>query len=681
MEITLTHDQQIAFQKIRAFLETDTEIFILKGYAGTGKTTLIKSLYREIQKQSKSCFLFAPTGRAAKVMRDSIGEGQTIHSGIYSKNLVCIEAENSDESKKSLHYNFPVKEGYDERKIIIVDESSMISDTETNNEFFTFGSGRLLTDLLHFAKCNTSKILFVGDPAQLPPVTDRNSSALDVDYFVELGYKTDSYELTEVIRQKNDSGILDASIVIRNTLALNKKERNTLVVKDNDSDIYEVQPMDVVERYTSLFPIPEVGNGVVIGYSNKQCYEYNVRIRSKLFPNQAQVTIGDILLVNNNNYHTFGTSFYNGDMVKVIRVGGLVSHTNIPVTIKEEKRHIDLTFRELEIITPNTNEVITCNILEDFLCSPERDLTIWQMRALYIDFCMNHRNLREGSDDFKDALKSDVFFNALHVKFGYAITCHKSQGGEWDNVFVDYYGRCGLADDHLRWCYTATTRAKSCLYVVNPPRITALRKLSFGDVGKIAKAPRDFWYPHEISSPYHEDSAPYHVKLKCLGVIEALRETDYQIESVTSCSYLEKYIFVSGTGERIHLDAYYDGSGFFKQFEAQADDEPDEALIKRIFNNAMAFPAELSYTPSDNLMQDLYQRVITEALELNVKIVNVVECKEKYYVNYYMITSARFAIIQFYFKENGFSKALPKSELGVDDKLLTALIERLRDVI
>lgn len=105
----------------------------------------------------------------------------------------------------------------------------MISDTEANNEFFTFGSGRLLTDLLHFAKCNTSKILFIGDPAQLPPVTDRNSSALDVDYFVELGYKTDSYELTEVIRQKNDSGILDASIVIRNTLALNKRKEIRLL--------------------------------------------------------------------------------------------------------------------------------------------------------------------------------------------------------------------------------------------------------------------------------------------------------------------------------------------------------------------------------------------------------------------------------------------------------------------
>ncbi len=681
MEITLTHDQQIAFQKIRNFLETDIEIFILKGYAGTGKTTLIKSLYLELKNQSKSCLLFAPTGRAAKVMRDSIGEGQTIHSGIYSKKIICTEIDNPDESQKLLQYHFPVKEVFDDEKIIIVDESSMISDTETNNEFFTFGSGRLLTDLLYFAKCNSSKILFVGDPAQLPPVTDKNSSALDIGYFTELGYKTDSYELREVIRQKNDSGILDSSIVIRNTLLLDRKERHSLILEDNSHDIFEVRSVDVVERYTSLFPIPEVGNGVVVAYSNKQCYEYNVRIRNKLFPNQEQVTIGDILLINNNNYHTFGTSFYNGDMVKVIRVGSLVYHKNIPVTIKDEKRHIDLTFREIEIITPNTNEVITCNILEDFLYSPERDLTIWQMRALYIDFCMKHKDLKEGSDDFKDALKNDIFFNALHVKFGYAITCHKSQGGEWDSVFVDYYGRCGLADDHLRWCYTATTRAKKFLFIINPPHITSLSKLSFGDIGKITKAPTDFWQSHEISTPFHNDSVPYPVRLKCLGVINALQDTEFRINDIQSCSYTEKYSFVNERGKRIQLDAYYDGSGFFRPFTIQTNDDSDEVLIKNLFNKAMAYPDELSYTPSNNSMNDLYQRVISEALELNIKVVNIVECIEKYYVNYYLITSARFAVIQFYFKETGFSKALPKSELGIDDKLLIELIKRLEDVI
>ena len=681
MEITLTHDQQIAFQKIRNFLETDIEIFILKGYAGTGKTTLIKSLYLELKNQSKSCLLFAPTGRAAKVMRDSIGEGQTIHSGIYSKKIICTEIDNPDESQKLLQYHFPVKEVFDDEKIIIVDESSMISDTETNNEFFTFGSGRLLTDLLYFAKCNSSKILFVGDPAQLPPVTDKNSSALDIGYFTELGYKTDSYELREVIRQKNDSGILDSSIVIRNTLLLDRKERHSLILEDNSHDIFEVRSVDVVERYTSLFPIPEVGNGVVVAYSNKQCYEYNVRIRNKLFPNQEQVTIGDILLINNNNYHTFGTSFYNGDMVKVIRVGSLVYHKNIPVTIKDEKRHIDLTFREIEIITPNTNEVITCNILEDFLYSPERDLTIWQMRALYIDFCMKHKDLKEGSDDFKDALKNDIFFNALHVKFGYAITCHKSQGGEWDSVFVDYYGRCGLADDHLRWCYTATTRAKKFLFIINPPHITSLSKLSFGDIGKITKAPTDFWQSHEISTPFHNDSVTYPVRLKCLGVINALQDTEFRINDIQSCSYTEKYSFVNERGKRIQLDAYYDGSGFFRPFTIQTNDDSDEVLIKNLFNKAMAYPDELSYTPSNNSMNDLYQRVISEALELNIKVVNIVECIEKYYVNYYLITSARFAVIQFYFKETGFSKALPKSELGIDDKLLIELIKRLEDVI
>ena len=678
--ISLTLSQQQAFSQIQSFLQNGSDVFILKGYAGTGKTTLIKYVVENLRVQKKDCQILAPTGRAAKVLRDKMGAGITIHKGIYSRELECIEVESEDKSKKSFRFFFPLINQPDKFDIVIVDESSMISDVEDIGEFYQFGSGRLLKDLLEYVSvCGIKKLIFVGDPAQLPPVTDNHSRALDKDYLEAKGLKVETYELTQVVRQSEDSPILNESIKMRELLEMPKAQRHNFCITQVGDSIIEIPFEEVVNTYTNLCPIPEVDNSIVISFSNRQCYELNMAIREVLFPGKLCLQIGDVLIINANNY-SYEIDLYNGDMIKVLNVGGTETHPNIPVTINKEKRHINITFRDVEILYPNYNKPIKCKIIEDLLMSNERDLTVWQIRALYVDFCMTHPDLKEGSFEFKQALNNDKYFNALKVKFGYAITCHKSQGSEWNTVFVDYSGRCGLADDHIRWCYTATTRAKNKLYIINPPHITSICKLSFTPIGVISKSPKSFYAEDStIHSPYHDDSAPISLKLKCLTLIESLKSTSFSIGQIQHFNYLEKYFF-SSKDEVVQLDAWYDNNGVFKLMPVK-NEGTSKDVLSDLFNQAKVVPV-CKYNPSNVQLSELYQKVLTVAADVDVYITNVIEDCSHYYVNYNFVTDARFAVIQFYYKENGhFTTAMPKSELGDKDVKLHKLINGLENVI
>lgn len=684
MSVTLLQQQQAAFDEIQSFLKNDGDIFILKGYAGTGKTTMIKYIVDYLKAQNVKFTVMAPTGRAAKVLRDKVGYGATIHRSIYSKELTCIEVEDDDKSKKSFQFVFPIIEEPSNEELAIVDESSMISDVESHGEFFVFGSGRLLTDLLSSAKAQgIRKILFVGDPAQLPPVTDPYSRALDEAYFAGLGYKVASFELTDVIRQSAESKILQETFKIRDLLAKPRQERKSFVMSPNGQDIISVSEELLPQLYTDLYPSPEVGNGQIVCFSNRLCKYYVDAVRRIIFSNPSSIQVGDILIISSNNYNTYHREIFNGDQVKVFSVGKTECHPNIPVSIGKEKRHINLTFRDIEVLYPDTNDLVPCKIIEDFLESDRPELSNWQMRALYIDFILRHKGLKEGTPEFKKAFINDPYFNALRVKYGYAITCHKSQGGEWDTVFVDYSGRCGLADAHLRWCYTATTRAKQKLYIINAPNITAFSKLVFSQIAKISKAPKDFWPSYDINTPFHNDSIPFPVKHKCLGIIESLTQTAYSIDRIQSCNYQEKYHFKSTEGETIEIDVWYDGSGFFRKLPVSNDGSPRDMLCDIINKSSFEVP-QLNYTPSSDLTRELFQKVYTASVDADVTIANVVEMLDSYYVNYYLITDARFATIQFYIQgENRtmLSTAMPKSELGNDDAKLVHLINILKNVI
>ena len=680
MESHLTPSQQDAFDQIKAFLQNDSDIFVLKGYAGTGKTHLIEHITSYLNGKKIPFELVAPTGRAAKVLRDRIGHGSTIHSCIYSRDLICINDDESDESKKSYRFYFPIIEAPQDYHIMIVDESSMISNVESHSEFFSFGSGILLADLLHFVKVGgVNKVIFVGDPAQLPPVMDPHSFALDVDYLSSRGLKVESTELTDVVRQDDGNAILAEATKLRDLLKLPKNSRANLSLEGDGIDVIELRGTELPQKFTDLFPVPEVGNGIAVCFSNRQCYETNQAIRSILFGGETTVQVGDIVIINNNNYKSYGIQLFNGDMAKVSGVGEVEWHRNIPVTIDKEKRHIDLAFRDIELYFAKEDFTIKCKVFDDLLHSGESDLTVWQQRAIYIDFNMRNKHLKSGTPEFKDALVNDKYFNAVKVKFGYAVTCHKSQGGEWDTVFVDYSGRCGLNDDHLRWCYTATTRAKCRLYAVNAPHIMSSDKLKFAQIGKISKAPKDFWQKDEtLSTAYHPCTDLIGVRLKHLGIEESLKKTDFKLEKVTTCNWLDKFDFVSSTGEKVHIEAYYDASGFFKLLPVTGDGSAHD-MLSGLINDSMAEPRGFNYEPSDEMMRELFQRVTTAAADIDVKIINVVEMPQQYYVNYYLITDARFAIIQFYFRTNKFTTAMPKSELGAADEKLKQLIDKIEN--
>ena len=676
--------QKPLLNRIIDFIQSGSgDIFILKGYAGTGKTTMIKFIVEYLKSKSVEYQLMAPTGRAAKVLRDKIGEAYTIHKTIYNYNdLQCLKVDSKDESEKSFRYVFPVRIQSKEAEppqVAIIDESSMISDCESHQEFFTFGSGCLLSDLLQYSKnVGIKKLIFVGDDAQLPPVTDNHSCALDQSYFESLGLQVESEEMTEVVRQSTDSGILKVASDIRSLLKKPLKERSFFSIESNGTDMLEVEYADVYDRYLDLYPKPEVGNGVFINFSNAQCNTSNSIIRERLFGENGDVRIGDILLINNNNYHTFDREIFNGDMAKVVEVGPK-EEANVPVTRNGEKKTVHLEFKRLSLLFPDNDNPINCIVYYPLLYNPDADITAWEQQALYIYFKIRNPKFKEGSEEFKDALRHDLYFNVLKVKYGYSITCHKAQGGEWDNVFVDYSMRTGTNDDMLRWCYTATTRAKKQLFMLNPPQVTPFSKLKILPITKTSRCPSDFFSGMDVETTFHkEDNAkvPAAVKFKCLSIVEALKETPFTLIGIESLNYRER-LSVQYQDEVFKVDLIYNISGMCSSLPVNGDSPED--ILHLIINKANVSPNYIMYyNPSTRICRSLYNRIQSLTEEYGIKIVSIIEDLSNHKVVYNLITNARFASVIFYINEKGFiTTAVSNSELGIDDSKLKRLLDSL----
>ncbi|NMA64798.1 MAG: AAA family ATPase, partial [Clostridiaceae bacterium] len=281
--INLTNDQNNALVKVQDFLNSDENVFILKGYAGSGKTTLLKGVINHLKDLKKSFDVMAPTGRASKILRDNTGYGQTIHRTIYNfEELKTIQDKDNNEDH-SFQYVFPIRQNDTEGKILIIDESSMISSRESKNELFTFGTDILLNDLLTYSGIpySSNKIIFVGDPAQLPPIGDNSSKALTPEYFEQLNIKIQSASLKEVVRQQ-DNTILKNATKIRTVLET--KIRNELSLAYDDTCFIKAQSENIATQFAEKFSVPELGQGVSIAYSNSQCLQYNRAIRKKTFP-------------------------------------------------------------------------------------------------------------------------------------------------------------------------------------------------------------------------------------------------------------------------------------------------------------------------------------------------------------------------------------------------------------
>lgn len=460
---TFTPSQQLVFDQILQFLKSDVHrAFILKGYAGTGKTFMMQALASHLKKQdtAPAYSLLATTGRAAAVLRGKTGfESRTVHSMLYQFSQVEGETEETAENTNvdqfgQMALRFEMRPKSQERTVYIIDEASMLSsETSEQNSFAHFGSGRLLIDLLE--SIPNGKFIFVGDPCQLPPVGQNISPALSQQWLEGAGVKAETGELSEILRTNSNNDILLVASSIRRML------EDTAVAIPKWPKIPALRRHNVTVCLTEdlLFDeywqsIQRSANSIAIALSNTQCHKINERIRTlKYGVSNAALQVGDRLLITQNNYLVPLT---NGDFVEVLSVG-------------DRRYRCKLTFINIQV----KNEVIGDShdilFIEDLLHRKLTNITPESHRELMIAYSQECRQLgiKPNSQAYKDKMMKDPYLNALRATFGYAVTCHKAQGGEWDEVFLflnkGMYG--SPRSDMFRWWYTAITRTRHRLYL------------------------------------------------------------------------------------------------------------------------------------------------------------------------------------------------------------------------
>lgn len=448
---TPTKSQKDTLQHIAEFICSEKiKIYILKGYAGTGKTSLISSIVQSLNSFKLKSVLLAPTGRAAKVISSyTKRKATTIHKKIYR--LQSIASENS---------KFLLNQNLHTNTVFIVDEASMISSTVYENSMF--GTGSLLDDLIDFVEQGRNcKLLIVGDEAQLPPIGYSNSPALEIINYVS--YHDDEIhasQLTDIVRQSEESGILFNATIIRNLI-----NKNTPVLPQLHTklypDIIRLNGAELIEELTSSYDNVGIENTIVITRSNKRANKYNEGIRRAVLWKEEEISIGDQLMIVKNNY--FGLDEYdeidfiaNGDIAQINRIS------------RYEELH-NLRFVQVSLSFPDYNNMdFDCRIILDTLHTETPALNQEQNKELFYSVAADYADVRNKRDRYQK-IKSDPFFNALQVKFAYAITCHKAQGGQWDHVYIDlgYLPEETLDIESMKWLYTAITRAKNKVYLVN----------------------------------------------------------------------------------------------------------------------------------------------------------------------------------------------------------------------
>jgi ATP-dependent exoDNAse (exonuclease V) alpha subunit len=442
-----TNEQNDIITDISEFITTigNRSIYVLKGYAGTGKTTLVSSLVKSLPVVAKRHVLMAPTGRAAKVLaKYSKRAASTIHRKIY-----WIR------TNKSGNTYITRKENTHTNTIFFVDEASMISE---NNEK-AFGNRSLLDDLIEYVYEGLDcKLILIGDTAQLPPVHLEVSPALNEEILERKSNKQIiSRELTEVVRQKENSLILNNATLIREKIA---KEDYTFPSIITNNEVIRINTgEDLQDALESAYSNNGINNTSVICRSNKRANLYNQQIRAKIRWQENEISSGDMLMVVRNNYFWLDESSKAG----FIANGDIIMVTKINETI--ERYGFRFARASVEMVDYPNEKNLDLLLLLDTLTSESPTISYDQYQKLYKEICKDYK----GQKEINKKIKEDEFFNALQIKFAYAITCHKSQGGQWENIFVDmgYFTDQMLDKAYLRWLYTAITRATKKLYLIN----------------------------------------------------------------------------------------------------------------------------------------------------------------------------------------------------------------------
>ena len=441
--------QSSLFASLASFI-TDTsgnDIMLINGYAGTGKTSSLASLVKVLKEFSKSYLLMAPTGRAAKVLSGYTGcKALTIHKQIYRqrsmKDGIGLFSLNVNKSKNS---------------VFIVDEASLISSAYGDSS--VFGSGRLLDDLVAYVRSNIgNKLILIGDSAQLPPVGEQISNALSLDYLRMYG-SIEYSELKEVVRQSKDSGILFNATIIREMIERGETGFPQLIT-DRFDDVENINGGDLIEMLSSSFDKWGIDESLVLCRSNKRANRYNQGIRAKILYREERINQGDKLMVVKNCYQFLEDVedldfIANGDVAELVKIGGY-------------QERYGLNFAQATLRFADYNDVeIKAKIILDTLESETASLSSDQNKKFFSEVMEDYSHIANKRKRML-AVREDPFYNALQVKHANAITCHKSQGGQWKSIFIDNpFWKGDISIDDLKWLYTAITRAVDKVYFVN----------------------------------------------------------------------------------------------------------------------------------------------------------------------------------------------------------------------
>lgn len=448
---TPTEDQSSALKKLTKYIceNNNDVIFLMTGYAGTGKTSVISSVVKTLGLLRMRSVLLAPTGRAAKVLSSYSGKPAfTIHKKIYRQ-----------KSSKDGIGSFKLDRNLSKDTFFIVDESSMVSNN--SNESSLFGSGRLLDDLIEYVYSGTGcKLILVGDTAQLPPVGSVVSPALDPSVLGGYGFGLISCELKQVVRQSETSGVLMNATRVRIQVAEEDLVHPSLDCL-NYKDISRITGEELIEEISSAYGSCGIEGTIIVVNSNKQANRYNKGIRNRIFFREEEISPGDMVMVVKNNYFILGEEengagfIANGDIAEVRKIR------------KYEERY-GFRFAEMVLKFPDYDMEVDSKVILDVLSLDTPALPSDKNKELYQNILADYLHFKTRRKQY-DAVRSDPYFNALQIKFAYAVTCHKAQGGQWERVFIDQgmFNRNEITIDYLRWFYTALTRSTDKVYLVN----------------------------------------------------------------------------------------------------------------------------------------------------------------------------------------------------------------------
>ena len=434
-------------------------VFLLKGYAGTGKTSLLAALVRTLGQLQQRVMLLAPTGRAAKVLSAYAGfPAYTIHRKIYrQKSITDMDIFQNDVNLQ-------------QDTLFIVDEASMIANDAHDNT--VFGSGRLLDDLMHYVySCEGCRLVLVGDTAQLPPVGEEESPALSRTMLEGYGMVVTELQLTQVVRQLEESGILWNATMLRSLIQNDEMAAFPKLRGKTFPDVKALPGDELIEALEQSYRTYGTDGTIVVTRSNKRANIFNNGIRTRILDHEEELSSGDLIMVAKNGYYwTEREQAANGvasDTMAFIANGDVA----VVRRLRNERSFYGFRFADAVLVFPDyDNREMEVTVLLDTLQSEAPALTRQQQEALFQGVWEDYPELTNKRDRMK-RLRQDPYYNALQIKYAYAVTCHKAQGGQWEHVYIDqgFITEDMLTPDYFRWLYTALTRATEQVYLVNWP--------------------------------------------------------------------------------------------------------------------------------------------------------------------------------------------------------------------